>query len=268
MIFLHNKSLLTLLSGLSLIAASLSADAVDSTHENVPTMEEHVSVRSRPLDEEKREIINRQRAIERDQENAQDDLSSPYHPSLYHRANLKTNSNQSQFRFAPRMAGKLQFQLASYPTYCHWLLSISDTYKTIEMEDGSHWEIVSADDYILTYWRRNDNLVITPNYNWFSTGDYYITNKSNNTYVRANLYIGPMKFGQYSHWIISIDHVTGHVTLENGITWCVAAKDANVFKEWEVNDHIILGVYDTWCNSFDHILINVNMDSHVRAKQY
>ncbi|MBS0652846.1 MAG: hypothetical protein JSR39_04875 [Verrucomicrobia bacterium] len=245
------------------MTASLSADAVDSTQENVPSMEEHVSVRSRPLDEEKREVMNRQRAIEREQDDAQDDLSS-----LYRRANLMTNSNQSQFRFAPRIAEKAQFQLAAYPTNCHWLTSISDTGRTIEMEDGSHWEIVTADQYVLNFWRRSDSLVVTPNYNWFSTGDYYITNKSNNTYVRANLYIGPMAFGQYSHWIVAIDHVSGHVTLENGVTWCIASKDAYIFREWEVNDHIILGVYDAWFNSFDHILINVNMDSHVRAKQY
>lgn len=263
MTFLHNKSLLAVLSALSLMGASLSADAFDTSEENAPGMREHVSVRSRPLDEEKRDVINRQRAIERDREDAKDDL-----PPRYRRANLITHSNQPQFRFAPRMAEKPQFELASYPTYCHWLTSISDTSRTIEMEDGSHWEVVSADQYVLNYWRRSDSLVITPNYNWFSAGDYYITNKSNNSYVRANLYIGPMAFGEYSHWILSIDHASGHLTLENGVTWCVAGKDASIFREWEVNDHIILGVYDAWFNSFDHILINVNMDSHVCAKQY
>ena len=263
MTFLQKKSLLTLLSGLSLISASLSANDTDTAQESFPSIEEHVSVRSRPIDEEKREVMNRLRSIEREQEEKQDSS-----PSLYRRANLKTNAEQSQFRFAPRIAEKLQFQLASYPTNCHWLTSISDTGKTIEMEDGSHWEVVGADQYILNFWRRSDSLVVTPNYNWFSSGDYYITNKSNNTYVRANLYIGPMAFGQYSHWIVGIDHVTGHVTLENGVTWCIASKDSYVFREWAVNDHIILGVYDAWFNSFDHILINVNMDTHVRAKQY
>lgn len=263
MTLLHKKYLLTLLSGLSLISASLTANNLETAHDNSPTIEEHVSVRSRSIDEEKREVMNRLRAIEREQEEGQDSS-----PSLYRRANLKINAEQSQFRFAPRYAEKIQLQLVTYPTNCHWLTSISDTGKTIEMEDGSHWEIMGADQYILSYWRRSDSLVITPNYNWFSNGDYYITNKSNNTYVRANLYIGPMAFGQYSHWIVAIDHVSGHVTLENGITWCVASKDSYIFREWEVNDHIIIGVYDAWFNSFDHILINVNMDTHVRAKQY
>ncbi len=262
--YLHNKFLLGCLSAFSLTTSALSADVEDNLKEIPPITEEHVPVRSRDLDPEKREVINRQRAIDSEREDAEN-----AHSGLYRRASLNVDQHSAQFRIAPSTTERPQFQLtASYPTSCHWLTSISDTGRTIEMEDGSHWEVTSSDQYVLNYWRRSDSLVISPNYNWFTSGDYYITNKSNNTYVKANLYIGPMAFGQYSHWIVAIDHVSGHFTLENGVTWCTYGKDSYVFREWEVNDHIVLGTYDNWVHSYDHILINVNMDTHVRARQY
>ena len=261
--FLHNRSLLTLLSGLSLLTGPLSADAADpstaapSTEEDL-SVEEHVPVRARYMNPEKREVMSRLRANEKNQDNQQEKEPSP----LYRNAKLTANSDQSQFCLASCLVQ------GSYFTNCHWLIGVSDIGRTIEMEDASHWEIVGADQYTLSYWRKNDTLVITPNYDWFSSGDYFITNRNNNTYVRANLYVGPTAFGQYSHWIIAIDHVSGHVTLENGTVWCVYGSDSYLFREWEVNDHVILGLHDSWFNSFDHILINVNMDTHVRAKQY
>jgi hypothetical protein len=137
------------------------------------------------------------------------------------------------------------------------------------MEDGSHWEVSAFDSYVLTHWRREDSLVITPNYNWLCSYDYYITNKSNNnTFVKANLYIGPLAFGPFSHWIVDIDYFGGHVYLENQMVWCVDPQDTPILKSWAINDHIIFGLYDSWFSSYDHILINVNMDDHVRVKQY
>jgi hypothetical protein len=31
---------------------------------------------------------------------------------------------------------------------------------------------------------------------------------------------------------------------------------------------VIFGLSDCWLSPFDHILINVNMDSYIRVKQY
>ncbi len=261
--FSYNKSLLALLSGLFLTTNYLPAEESDDLAENLSLEEEHISVRSRYMAPEKREIMNRRRASEAEEESQQEE-PSPF----FRKASLASISDQSQFRIASPVLENPRFQLSSYPVNCHWLTSISDTGRTIEMEDGSHWEILGGDQYAMAYWRRGDNLVITPNYDWFSPGDYFITNKTNHSYVRANLYVGPLAFGQYSHWIVAIDHISGHVTLENGVTWCVYGKDNYIFRDWEVNDHIILGLYDNWFHSFDHILINANMDTHVRAKQY
>ncbi|MBI3236488.1 MAG: hypothetical protein HYZ48_02095 [Chlamydiales bacterium] len=143
----------------------------------------------------------------------------------------------------------------------HWLAYVSEKGRLLQLEDGSYWEVTSSDRYVLNYWEMEDQLVITPNYNLFSPGDYFITNKTDNTYVRANLHTGPEMFGPHSHWIIAIDHTSGHITLENGTTWCVYSNDQRIFSDWEVNDHIIIGLYDNWLHTFDHTLINANMGS-------
>jgi len=95
------------------------------------------------------------------------------------------------------------------------------------------------------------------------------TNKdNNNSYVKSNPYIGSLSFGPHSHWIVDIDYLSGHIYLENQTGWCVNSQDNDVLKEWSANDHVIFGLHDSWSSPYDYILINVNMDNHVRAKQY
>lgn len=221
--------------------------------------EEHVSVGSREIDSAKRAKTQRRR-IE------QEDNKSSTETQQIMRKICSTFSKD----FAPVMLRSCEYTFATYPfpSHCHWLTSLSDNSYSIELEDGSHWEVAPSDAYVLRSWRRNDSLIITPNYSWCCSYDYYITNKNNNTYVKANLYIGPLAFGSYSHWIVDLDYYGGHVYLENQMIWCVDPQDSHVMKNWAINDHVIIGLYDSWFSPYDHILINVNMDDHVRVKQY
>lgn len=150
----------------------------------------------------------------------------------------------------------------------HWLNTVSAYGDTIEIEDGSWWKIASGDSHTTQYWRPGDILIVTPNRGWFSSYYYCITNKNNGSSVRANLNVGPLAFGPNTHWINSVDQVTGHVFLDNGTCWCISNKDAYIFRNWAPNDTIIVGLNDSWFSSYDHILINVNMNTYVRAKQY
>lgn len=155
-----------------------------------------------------------------------------------------------------------------YPVHWHWLVSVFDDEHRIKIEDGSRWEILESDFHILKNWRKEDPLVITPNYSWWNEYDYYITNKTNNSYVKANFSDDPEAFGHLSHWIVDIDPFLGHISLENQMVWCVDPQDSSVLRGWAVNDHVILGVYHSYFSSYDHILINVNWDNHVRVKRY
>ncbi len=237
-------------------------------------IEGHVSVRSRQSDPEERESTRDMRAKQQEKEETGSCASNE---QILHQASFKLANSSQQFMLAPRETiTRPQFSLASYayPINSHFLVSIADTYRSIEMEDGSHWEVSPFDSHMLGNWRRELSLgiavplVITPNYCWLSSYDYYITNQSNNSFVKANLYVGPVAFGPLSHWIVNIDPFGGHVYLENQMVWCINPQDSSVLKNWAVNDHVIFGVYGSWFSSYDHILINVNMDNHVRAKQY
>ncbi len=261
---LSKKFILPSLASLLLFNAHLIAD--ETTQENTEaSIDGHVSVRSRDMDPAKREHMQSVRAEQSDDEQTSDKTEAQ---RALRKASNKIVSSQNQFMLAPRHMTRPELTLASYafPINCHWLTSIADTNRSLELEDGSHWEVSPSDAYTLRNWRREDSLVITPNYSWLSSYDYYITNKSNNSFVKANLYVGPVAFGPYSHWIVDIQ--SGHVYLENQMIWCISPQDINVLRDWAVNDHVIFGVHDSWFSPFDHILINVNMDNHIRVKQY
>lgn len=260
---INKKLIFPSLATLLLFNGALIADETTEA-----TIESHASVRSREMDPVKREKMQAQRAEQAENQEAQEASDTTELP--VQKANNKLTSSQSQFMFAPTLMTPRQMTLAAYafPINCHWLVSISDTGRSLEIEDGSHWEISPADMYVLRKWRREDNIVISANYSWLSSYDYYITNKSTNTYVHGNLIVGPLTHGPYSHWIVDIDHFGGHVFLENQMIWCVNPQDREYLKEWAVNDHIIFGRNDGWFTPYDHILINVAMDNCVRVKQY
>ena len=238
MIKLHSTFFLACLSSLSLMTAVFSVDPSDP-QTDISSSEET------PLVPEKRPIKL--------------DGQTP---------GLVSSLIPNQSGLAPSLSNYSMPSSNNYPVNSHWLVSISDTEETVELEDGSHWDVSYADRYTLSTWRPYDRVVIAPNYDWFSSKNYYIINKNAKNRIRANLYLNPIEYGEFSHWIVAIDHVAGYVTLENGMVWCVHHKDSYVFREWEVNDHIILGITDNCFASCKHILINANMDSYVRADQY
>lgn len=231
------------------------------------SLDSHIPVRSREMDPMTRDKV---RALRIKEHEEQECMGSEAAQGTVRRANAPLLSSGSRFKLVSQPAASASLPAAgySYSFHCHQLMNIGANGRCIEMEDSSQWEVAASDTYVVGGWRPNDSLIITPNYSWFSSYDYCITNKSNNTHVKANMYVGPVAFGPYSHWIVDIDYFGGHVYLENQMTWCVNPADSAILSDWAVNDHIIIGFYDTWFSPSDHILINVNMDDHVRAKQY
>jgi hypothetical protein len=265
---MSKKYILPSLASILLFNTHLLGDETTVKNEQ-PDTQEHVAVQSREIDPSKREHIRELRAKER--EEAEQQAQNTQAGQTLRRVQLKLAETESQFMLAPREnMARPQFSLTSFalPIDYHLLMSASDNLRSLEMEDGSHWEVSAFDSFILRNWGREDTLVVTPNYNWFGSYNYYITNKSRNTYVKANLVVGPLAFGPFSHWVVEIDNFNGHIFLENQMVWCVNPQDSYALKDWAVNDHVIIGLCDTWFSSFDHILINVNVNDHVRAKQY
>lgn len=157
----------------------------------------------------------------------------------------------------------------------HWIDSFPQ-YNILKLEDGSEWDFDPASDgFIIRSWRAGDALVISPYISWFweSNYKYIITNKDLGSSIYVNPLIGPIEYGINSTWVCKLDHKNGKLYLTNGqgekTIWDVASSDFDLFSHWELNDHVILGEDSSWLStfsSFDHIIFNVNMNHHVRAR--
>jgi hypothetical protein len=161
-----------------------------------------------------------------------------------------------------------------YSNVHHWLTAVSildsDRY-TLELEDGSIWKINSYDGVKALNWRLNDPLTITQNNRWFSRYNYRIINKSNGTSAEANLFLGPVELGQFSRYIIAVDYTTKEIMLSDNTRWEISYLDKAIFRDWSVNDYIIIGTNSNtsiWDLGSDVLLINVNMNNATRAKQF
>lgn len=152
----------------------------------------------------------------------------------------------------------------------HWLTAVTilnNNQYTLELEDGSVWKVKSYDGS----WRANDPLIITQNTGWFATHKYKIHNKNTKTYTEADLFLGPLELGAYSRFVIAIDHNRREIMLSDNTRWEISRLDYSIFKDWATNDYIIIGtndIYSFWDSGSDTLLINVNMNTSARAKQF
>lgn len=158
-----------------------------------------------------------------------------------------------------------------YPASMHVLIGVSALGDSVEFEDGSVWKICRYDGYKALTWRSNDPLTITQNYRWFSNYSYRIVNQSTGICLEANLFLGPHSYGQHTLFITGIDRVAGDLIIANGngesIRWEIASGDIAAFQSWALHDAIIIGQNSGWDMSCEGLLINVNMNNSVRAKQ-
>lgn len=210
--------------------------------------QERVAVGSRPISEEaEKEIKSRKGNVEaeaEDQERASQGSIYDQYPPIF------------------------------YSTSHHWLNAITvmdNNQYTLELEDGSIWKINSYDGVKALNWLANDPLTITQNSRWFSKHDYLILNKANGTSVEATLFLGPVILGDYSLFIIGIDYDKGQILLNDQTAWDISYLDHSIFKDWALDDYIIIGSNsDTsiWDSSSDVLLINANLNTATRAKQF
>lgn len=150
----------------------------------------------------------------------------------------------------------------------HTLIQVAPFGETIELEDGSVWNINSFDSHKALYWRLNDPLIITQNSRWFASYAYKIVNQCTGTSIEANLFFGPVKNGAYTRYILSLDPLRGEIVLNDATRWEVSAYDTSTFRGWVENDAVIIGCNSGWDSSCEGILINVSMNNFVRAKQF
>lgn len=162
----------------------------------------------------------------------------------------------------------------------------------VRLEDGSEWRAATPSEaYTAHAWRSavvnqfgeierlGDRILITPNNGLFSSASYYpfyLNNQDDGTYIRVEPVSSPIHFGEESFWVFNTNMRLGHAYLVCGkggelVTWEVSSSYAHLLKDWEPNDHIVIGVYDSllsFLSSYNYILINFNKAHYVQARTH
>ena len=138
----------------------------------------------------------------------------------------------------------------------------------LSIEDGSGWIISPYDAPKLARWGAQDPLIITQNHRWFSRYTYKIINQATGSAVEANLYSGPTRDNPYTRYIMAIDSSRGELMLSDQTRWLISNLDEYGFRDWVLYDAVIIGYNSGWDSSCEGLLINVNMNQKVRARQF
>ena len=253
---------------LSFALFAVTAHSNEETERTLPFERgENIVVNSRPLSPQKKMLMekNRQEELERTAELEEEDFEL---------TSLMIPIKDKDFITLASQSIPQTPTIASSSLY-HWIDYFPQD-NIVKTEDGAEWVFDKNDNYIMHTWRSGDAIVISPKGRWLwgSNYAYIMTNKTLGTSVDVNLFLGPIAFGSYSTWIIGIDQNNGQVYLLNGqgerTIWEISNVDLYLFKDWEVNDTLIIGQNDSWLwwfSSYNHILVNVNMNHFVRARQ-
>ena len=266
---MKSKQLLSLCISLSILASpAFASEESEETPQITAPLEqlqegEHISVGSDPLPADLQEQMNNERVEKYQEFKEKSEQKCTYNPAPITPPNTLCALGSS----APTYLAAY-----SHAMHRHFLKGVSNDGRFIDTEDGSRWEISPSDNYKVLRWRGDQTYVITPNSNWLSSDQYpyTIVNQQRGSAAKAKLILGPGYNGQNVHWVINYDPYLRLVYLENGTVWKVSEDDYPYFSKWQVNHIVIIGNYYPWFYVFypyDSILINVNMNHYIHAKQ-
>lgn len=161
------------------------------------------------------------------------------------------------------------------PHQVHVMVGRAIDGSSLEIEDGSVFSVVHGQEYILLNWASSDPITISINQSLFGSGKYCITNKMTGSYLNVDLKLGPLINNGYTKRIIGIDYYYGELLLEDGggrrSSWLVDEADLYLIRDFVINQAIIVGENtgrSSWFSSSDSILINVERNRSVRAREY
>lgn len=256
------------------LAAVLSASALYATpaavsEDNATSQELNVTVGERPfslaelaVQQEARAAVAKGLVQQDDEQDEVEPSASMLMASASIRAQMPANTDsESSVTKKDLLSKSLLYTSHPGAFYSPYVVSLFG--DTVEFHDGSVWSIC-FDDRTLTYnWLITDDIVVTPNDEWFSLYAYRLTNQQTGVAVRANLYLGPIYRGIFSYWIVAIDYINGQVCLQDGSIWSMSPIDLNIIRKWMVGDTVIIGVNNNAFASIrPNILINVNTNNY------
>lgn len=163
------------------------------------------------------------------------------------------------------------YQNTFLPFYQHSISSLQTNGELLEFDDGSIWKVHPSYRNEIYKWCSGDVIELsqsTNNYN--STYRFWITNKTINSYVLAEISQGPILDHYCTQHLQYISQ--GHLTIVAGsgleTTWVADSRDAHLLAGWKLGQTIIVGVNNSWFNWFsgsDILLYNVEKNHFIRG---
>lgn len=179
-------------------------------------------------------------------------------------------------RTAKSMHSKIMFTNPPAGTL-HTSVSFSEWGDEIILEDGSKWEVNKEDTYKVMHWSSIDQVVITPNDDFFSKYDgswnaKYIfrmvnVNKQISVAVRMKTFLALPFHTVYNHRLATYSDYERILWLEDGSAWKVDSWDFDICKQWAIGHTLVIGVNDGFLASWSpSILICADRNEFVRCK--
>jgi len=165
----------------------------------------------------------------------------------------------------------------SHPGGLHTSVSFTANGDEIILEDGSVWEVNKEDTYKVMHWSSTDQVVITPNDDFFSKYDHnwrpkFIFRIANtklqiSVAVRLKTFISPIYHSVYNHRLASYNDYERMIWLEDGSAWRIDSWDFEICKKWAIGHTLIIGINDGFLASWSpNILICGDRNEFVRCK--
>lgn len=149
----------------------------------------------------------------------------------YHEEVVSTEAGKIDFRFMNNIKNAQVF---------HRIAHICPESHTVELEDGSRWNVPKID--AVKGWEKSHRLVLTQNQATFSTHRYALVNPELKLAVPVSLAREPTPKDKDLFYIKAVDRVNDIVVLNDNRHWIVNAADRGVFNKIMENDRAILGV--------------------------
>lgn len=153
-----------------------------------------------------------------------------------------------------------------YPASDHWIMKVEGN-NLIEIEDGSGFSCDSQEAQKAFRWNWKSPIAITQNRSWFSNYNYRIINQDSGESIPVNLTQGPLNESEYLVSISVINSSRTALALTNKMELTVCPQDLATFTRWHEGNAIIVGINSGWQSAYNFILINVEKNNFIRAKQ-
>lgn len=157
-----------------------------------------------------------------------------------------------------------------YPASDHWIMHFNGS--LIEIEDGSGFSCDVAEGQKVHHWNWKSPITITQNRSWFSSYKYRIFDQNTGESIPVNLTQGPLEntsdfTNTYLTCVSVINRSRSALALTNKMELDVCPQDIATFSRWHEGNAIIIGVNSGWYSAYSLLLINVDKNNFIRAKQ-